>query len=61
MLEETAKKDPTYKFLDPGPFQWLYRAFVSGMTPSKELRGGGVFQKAPAEKVSAAKEKAMSA
>ena len=39
MLEETAKKDPLYKFLSPGPFQWLYRGIVSGMTPSPELRG----------------------
>ena len=30
MLEETAKKDPLYKFLSPGPFQWLYRGIVSG-------------------------------
>ena len=39
MLEETAKKDPLYKFLSPGPFQWLYRGIVSGMTPSPELEG----------------------
>ena len=35
MLEETAKKDPLYKFLSPAPFQWLYRGIVSGMTPSR--------------------------
>ncbi|KAJ1452418.1 hypothetical protein M885DRAFT_619919 [Pelagophyceae sp. CCMP2097] len=39
MLEETSKISPLYKFLDPGPFQWLYRPIVSGMTPSQELRG----------------------
>jgi len=54
MLEETAAKDPTYKFLDPGPFQWLYRGLVSGMTPSKELRGHGSFRATSGTRVSAA-------
>mmetsp|Transcript_16188 Transcript_16188/g.50746 ORF Transcript_16188/g.50746 Transcript_16188/m.50746 type:complete len:135 (+) Transcript_16188:1904-2308(+) len=39
MLTETSKKDPLYRFLDPGLFQWLYRPLVSGFTPSPELRG----------------------
>jgi len=58
MLEETSRKHEIYKFLDPGPFQWLYRGFVSGLTPSKELRGGGVFKASSGESVSAAKAKA---
>ena len=61
MLEETAKKDPTYAFLSPGPFQWLYRGLVSGLTPSKELRGAGVFKPSSGTRVSAAAEKAASA
>ena len=60
MLEETAKKDPLYKFLSPGPFQWLYRGIVSGMTPSPELRGGGAFQPSSGSTVSAEKEMAAS-
>ena len=59
-LEETAKKDPLYKFLSPGPFQWLYRGIVSGMTPSPELRGGGAFQPSSGSTVSAEKEMAAS-
>ncbi|KAK7247861.1 all-trans-retinol 13,14-reductase [Aureococcus anophagefferens] len=58
MLEETAKKDPMYKFLSPGPFQWLYRGLVSPLTPSKELRGSGVFQPSSGGRVSAAAEAA---
>ena len=61
MLEETAKKDPIYAFLSPGPFQWLYRGLVSGLTPSKELRGAGVFKPSSGTRVSAAAEKAASA
>lgn len=38
MLKETSLKDPLYKFLDPGPFQYLYRPFVESLTPSAELR-----------------------
>jgi phytoene dehydrogenase-like protein len=38
MLAEASKRDPMYKFLDPGPFANLYRPFVEGMTPSAELR-----------------------
>ena len=38
MLENTAKKHPLYRFLDPGLFQWLYRPFVSGLTPTPEFR-----------------------
>ena len=60
MLEETAKKDPLYKFLSPGPFQWLYRGIVSWMTPSPELRGGGAFQPSSGSTVSAEKEMAAS-
>jgi len=58
MLEETAKKDPMYKFLSPGPFQWLYRGLVSPLTPSKELRGSSVFQPSSGGRVSAAAEAA---
>ena len=58
MLEEIGKKDPLYKFMDPGPFQWLYRGLVSGMTPSPELRGGGTFKPGSGERVSAEKEMA---
>jgi len=58
MLEEIGKKDPLYKFMDPGPFQWLYRGLVSGMTPSPEFRGGGTFKPGSGERVSAEKEMA---
>jgi len=61
MLEETAKKDPLYSFLSPGPFQWLYRGVVSGFTPSRELRGEGSFQATSGTRVSAAAEKAARA
>jgi phytoene dehydrogenase-like protein len=38
LLEEASKRDPLYKFLDPGLFSLLYKPVVSGMTPSPELR-----------------------
>jgi hypothetical protein len=38
MLKEASKRDPLYKFLDPGPLANLYRPFVEGLTPSPELR-----------------------
>jgi hypothetical protein len=38
MLREASKRDPLYKFLDPGPFANLYLPFVSGLTPSAELK-----------------------
>jgi hypothetical protein len=38
MLKEASKRDPLYKFLDPGPFANLYRPFVEGLTPSPELK-----------------------
>ncbi|GMI16468.1 hypothetical protein TrLO_g9287 [Triparma laevis f. longispina] len=38
MLKELSLRDPLYKFLDPGPLANLYRPFVEGMTPSRELR-----------------------
>lgn len=38
VLEEASTRDPLYKFLNPGPFSLLYRPFVSGLTPSPELR-----------------------
>jgi phytoene dehydrogenase-like protein len=38
MLQEASKRDPLYKFLDPGPLSFLYRPFVEGLTPSPELR-----------------------
>merc|ERR1719162_2202467 len=39
LLKEAAKKDPMYKFLDPGPLANVYRPIVQGFTPSAELRG----------------------
>lgn len=38
MLKEASKRDPLYKFLDPGLLANLYRPFVEGLTPSPELR-----------------------
>lgn len=38
MLEEIGKKDPMYKFMDPGFLANLYRPIVGPMTPSSELR-----------------------
>jgi phytoene dehydrogenase-like protein len=38
MLKEASKRDPMYKFLDPGPFANIYLPLVGGMTPSVELR-----------------------
>lgn len=38
MLHEIAQKDPLYKFMDPGIFANMYTPFVSGLTPSPELR-----------------------
>mmetsp|Transcript_5262 Transcript_5262/g.17262 ORF Transcript_5262/g.17262 Transcript_5262/m.17262 type:complete len:708 (-) Transcript_5262:116-2239(-) len=51
MLENTSKKHPLYKFLDPGLFQWMYRPFVAPFTPSPEFR-----TPAPAEAAPEAKE-----
>jgi len=48
MLTETSKKHPIYKFLDPGPFQWLYRPLVAPFTPSAELQVTPVAADAPA-------------
>ena len=38
MLAEASKRDPLYKFLDPGLFGQVYKPFVEGLTPSPELR-----------------------
>lgn len=38
LLKEASKKDPMYKFLDPGPMAELYKPLVQGFTPSAELR-----------------------
>jgi len=38
LLKEAAKKDPMYKFLDPGPLANVYKPIVQGFTPSAELR-----------------------
>jgi phytoene dehydrogenase-like protein len=38
MLAEASKRDPLYKFLDPGLFGSIYRPFVEGFTPSPELK-----------------------
>jgi len=38
MLQEASKRDPMYKFLDPGPLANLYLPFVQGLTPSPELK-----------------------
>jgi len=38
MLEEISRKDPLYKFMDPGFLANLYRPFVEQLTPSSELR-----------------------
>lgn len=38
LLAEASKRDPLYKFLDPGVFGSLYRPFVEPLTPSPELK-----------------------
>jgi len=38
MLKEASKKDPMYKFLDPGIMGDIYKPLVQGFTPSAELR-----------------------
>mmetsp|Transcript_11840 Transcript_11840/g.17074 ORF Transcript_11840/g.17074 Transcript_11840/m.17074 type:complete len:679 (+) Transcript_11840:144-2180(+) len=38
MLEEIGRKDPMYKFMDPGFLANLYKPLVGPMTPSSELR-----------------------
>jgi hypothetical protein len=38
LLEEASKKDPIYKFLDPGFMGQVYKPLVQGFTPSAELR-----------------------
>jgi phytoene dehydrogenase-like protein len=38
MLKEVSKKDPMYKFLDPGFLGDVYKPLVQGFTPSAELR-----------------------
>jgi hypothetical protein len=37
MLKEASKRDPMYKFLDPGLLGNLYVPLVGGLTPSPEL------------------------
>ena len=39
LLKATAKREPKYAFLDPGPIGSLYEAVVGWSTPSTELRG----------------------
>jgi len=38
MLEEIGRKDPMYKFMDPGFLANLYKPLVGPMTSSSELR-----------------------
>lgn len=38
LLKEASKRDPMYKFLDPGLLGDIYKPFVEGLTPSPELR-----------------------
>lgn len=38
ILKEASKRDPLYKFLDPGPLANVYELLVGGLTPSPELR-----------------------
>eukprot|EP00536_Pseudo-nitzschia_multiseries_P005005 jgi/Psemu1/238122/estExt_Genewise1.C_900034 len=38
LLKEASKKDPMYKFLDPGFMAEVYKPLVQGFTPSAELR-----------------------
>lgn len=38
LLSEVSKKDPLYKFLDPGFLGQVYKPLVQGFTPSAELR-----------------------
>merc|ERR1712046_451561 len=38
LLKETAKREPRYRFLDPGLLGDLYMPLVASRTPSKELR-----------------------
>lgn len=38
LLAEASKKDPLYKFLDPGLLGQVYKPLVQGFTPSAELR-----------------------
>ena len=47
VLKETARREPKYGFLDPGPIGSVYEAAVGWSTPSAELRGEE--QGAPAE------------
>jgi len=39
LLKDTAKREPKYSFLDPGPIGSVYEAAVGWSTPSGELRG----------------------
>lgn len=38
MLKEASKRDPMYKFLDPGLLGDIYKPLVEGFTPSQELK-----------------------
>lgn len=38
LLKEASRRDPMYKFLDPGLLGDIYRPLVEGLTPSSELR-----------------------
>ena len=38
MVFAASKKDPLYKFLDPGFLGQVYKPLVQGFTPSPELR-----------------------
>ncbi len=38
MLQEIGKKDPMYKFMDPGFLANLYLPIVGQLTPSSELK-----------------------
>jgi len=38
MLHEASKRDPLYKFLDPGVMGQIYKPLVQSFTPSPELR-----------------------
>jgi len=39
MLQDIAKREKTYSFMDPGPIGSAYAAVLDGRTPSEELRG----------------------
>jgi phytoene dehydrogenase-like protein len=44
MLHEASKRDPLYKFLDPGLMGQIYKPLVQGFTPSPELKVEAISQ-----------------